>query len=469
MMVEHTKLSMRNRVAIGLGSATEGMRDESFATFLLFYYTQVLGLPGTLAGGAMFVALCVDALTDPLIGSFSDNLKSRFGRRHPFMVIAIIPVPIALCFVFAPPDFSNNLLLFLWLGAFTSFVRVSISVFSVPNVSLIAEATTDLAERTVLAGFRVFFIRTAAIATGLIGFLHFFSSQEGGVDGRLNAGAYEHFGVFCACLAFFSMVGCVGGTANLIPRLKSASLKGSRHRASFIGDVRNVWKNRPFRMLLIASACCYTALGALQALSLYINTYFWEFEPEQIAKIVVGILLGLVVAISSARPITERIGKRKAAMACITLLIPIAPMPILLRFVGALPPNGHEALLPIIAGFVCVQFILMSIITIVATSMFADEVDAGELQTGHRQEGLYMAAASFMEKMTIGGGTLVAGVLIEIINFPPGANPGEVSAVVVRNLGIVTGPGIVWLLLPALYFLSRHRETSGSFSNERKA
>ena len=87
----------------GFGSVAEGVKNTAFSVFLLFYFSQVLGLPGTMAGGAIFLALCVDAVTDPLIGSISDNFTSKIGRRHPFMYAAAIPMPLCFYWLFNPP------------------------------------------------------------------------------------------------------------------------------------------------------------------------------------------------------------------------------------------------------------------------------------------------------------------------------------------------------------------------------
>ena len=79
------------RIAYGVGSVADGAKNTAFNAFLVLYYTTVLGLPGTLSGLAIFIALCVDAITDPLVGSISDHFRSRWGRRHPFMYFAAIP------------------------------------------------------------------------------------------------------------------------------------------------------------------------------------------------------------------------------------------------------------------------------------------------------------------------------------------------------------------------------------------
>ena len=68
---------VRTKVAFGVGQLAEGVKNTAFNTILLFYYNAEHGLSGTLSGAAIFLALCVDAATDPLVGSLSDNLHSK--------------------------------------------------------------------------------------------------------------------------------------------------------------------------------------------------------------------------------------------------------------------------------------------------------------------------------------------------------------------------------------------------------
>ena len=74
-------ISIPVKLAFGSGQVAESIKSNSFELFLLFYYVQVLGLNPVWTGTAMLVALVMDAITDPVIGSISDNFKSRWGRR----------------------------------------------------------------------------------------------------------------------------------------------------------------------------------------------------------------------------------------------------------------------------------------------------------------------------------------------------------------------------------------------------
>ena len=75
-------LNLSTKLSFGIGQIAEGVKTCAFGTYLLFYYNQVLGLSGDLAGLAIFIALVFDAVTDPIAGSVSDRWQSPLGRRH---------------------------------------------------------------------------------------------------------------------------------------------------------------------------------------------------------------------------------------------------------------------------------------------------------------------------------------------------------------------------------------------------
>lgn len=80
----------------GLGSASNGIKNRSISTFLLLFYSQVVGLPATWVGSALAITLILDGMLDPVIGQISDNHRSRWGRRHPFIYFSAIPYAITI-------------------------------------------------------------------------------------------------------------------------------------------------------------------------------------------------------------------------------------------------------------------------------------------------------------------------------------------------------------------------------------
>ncbi|MFT7112887.1 MAG: GPH family glycoside/pentoside/hexuronide:cation symporter, partial [Porticoccaceae bacterium] len=133
---ELANLSLHTKFAYGIGNLAERLKNAGFDTFLFFYFTQVMGLSGSLTGVAILIALIFDAITDPLIGSLSDNWKGRGGRRHPFMYAAALPLAIAYVALFNPPTSFGQMGLFIWLTLGAIAVRAAMTLYHVPYLAL---------------------------------------------------------------------------------------------------------------------------------------------------------------------------------------------------------------------------------------------------------------------------------------------------------------------------------------------
>ncbi|MFN9711655.1 MAG: MFS transporter, partial [Alphaproteobacteria bacterium] len=92
---EPPPLRMGTKLLYAVGSAATNLKVRALTTFLVIFYNQVIGLPPKLVGLILMVALVFDAVIDPFVGQVSDNLRSRWGRRHPFMMAAALPYALA--------------------------------------------------------------------------------------------------------------------------------------------------------------------------------------------------------------------------------------------------------------------------------------------------------------------------------------------------------------------------------------
>ena len=99
--VREGKVSVATKIGQGIGALPGVYKDFAFNTLLLLYYSQILGLPALSASAVIAVALIVDAVTDPLVGSLSDNMHSPLGRRHLLMYGSAIPLGLSMYFLFA--------------------------------------------------------------------------------------------------------------------------------------------------------------------------------------------------------------------------------------------------------------------------------------------------------------------------------------------------------------------------------
>jgi Na+/melibiose symporter-like transporter len=215
-------------------------------------------------------------------------------------------------------------------------------------------------------------------------------------------------------------------------------------------------------MLVFGGLFSAVAGGFNDVVGLYMSTYFWGFTTQQIALLAAAAIPALVLAVSLARPVTVRFDKKRAALGLASFAILFGPLPVLLRLVELMPPNGHPALLYLIFGHGVLVLTIIIIIGIVLSSMIADTMDEGELRTGKRQEGMYSSAIAFTAKAVSGLGGFFAGIALDLIAFPR-ASAGGVAPTVppekIFALGLVVGPMLMVLWLCSLIFLSRYRIT----------
>ena len=327
----------------GIGSTVPAVKNTAFNTFLLFYYTQVLGLSGTLSGAALLIGLCFDAVTDPLMGSISDNFKSKFGRRHPFMAMAVIPLSLSLYLLFDPPAAMGRKGLFLWMTTFVIAVRLMLTLFQVPYLALGAELTEDYVERTTVSTYRTTFGFFSGIAATIIAFFIFFPETKTHQLGQMNAAGYPSFAIFCAIVIVIMAMVCILATRKEIPFLPRARENQSSLRLSRLyRELKLALSNPSFRIIFITTLFSGTLNGVYINIGLHVNTYFWEFNSRNLAILSTSLLFSAILTFFIMRWI-EKFEKKKAYIAT-CLLTSFGSVLVLLRLFDLLPPNGSPIL-----------------------------------------------------------------------------------------------------------------------------
>ena len=459
------RLGFPTRFFYGFGSVAFGVKDNGFSYFLAFFYTQVVGLPAATVGLAIMFALVIDAFIDPVIGQLSDNTRSRWGRRHPFMYFSALPVAASYLLLWNPPKGWEQGALVAYLVSTAVLIRSFISCYEIPSSALAAELTTDYDERTRLLSWRFLFGWVGGLAMYGLALAVFLRPDAAHPVGQLNPAGYAHYGLFAAGLMMVAILTTSIGTHKEIPNLR-APPHARVSLGQLAGEMVATLANRPFLMILTSSFFYAMGVGLGFSINLYFSTYFWEFSSGQIAGFTFSSLAAAVLAFSIAPRIAQKFDKKPAAMILIPAGLAISVAPVVLRLMGAFPANGSTVLYPAI--FIANIFGVGLGITgsILFTSMIADVVEDSELKTGRRQEGLFFAAAAFINKAVSGMGIFTSGMIIAAIHFPHGVKPGDVAPGIVRNLGLTYVPvqmvlyGVTVLLLVG-YRISRktHAET----------
>ncbi len=449
-------MQLATKLGYGVGQLSDGVKQAAFSIFLFFYYNQVLGLSGSLAGTASLLALVVDGITDPMVGQLSDRFKSRWGRRHPFMLAGTLPFGAAMVLLFTPPAGLSELGLFGWMLGFAVLVRLLLTFFFVPHLSLGAEMAKGYHERTSLIGYRVFFSFVGQLATAVVGFVYFFPPSEAFPNGMLNAASYPTFGVFAGGIATAAMLWSVISTRSVIPLLaKPAPVADAMHPVFGFITVFSTLQRRAFRILFASTLLFMTIAGVTQTLIIYVGTYLFGFEPGHLAALATAPVIGIALGPTIARKLSRTIDKKHTMSVTVLVGSLIAFSPQFLFLSGLLEAMSIEARFAYVYAThgISQGFFIAYIIMI--DSMLSDTIDEHQLATGRREEGLYFAARSLATKASYGLGSFVAGVALDIIQFPQGASPAEVPMEALTKLSIFAGP-ISMVLMILTIAISRH-------------
>ncbi|KAA1194321.1 MFS transporter [Pseudohalioglobus sediminis] len=452
-----TELGFGRKLSYGVGQLSDGIKQSAFTTFLFFYYNQVLGLPGSLAGMAALLALVVDAITDPMVGQLSDRFRSRWGRRHPFMLAGAIPFGLAMVLLFSPPEGLSQMGLFCWMLGGAVAVRLTLTLFFVPHLSLGAELVTDYHGRTSLIGYRVFFTYAGILMTSVIGFAVFFPPSDAYSNGMLNRESYPHFGVFCALTGTLAMLVSTFGTRKAIPYLtRPVSRPGDGSALWAFVEVFRTLRLHSFRILFLSVLVFSTLAGITQTLLIYVATYVFEFQPGHLAGLASSVLVGIVFASPVAQYLSRRYDKKRALATCVILGGVFAFSPQILYFGGLLPMMSASTKFALIFCLNGISQVFFIGYIILLDSMLSDSIDEHELESGRREEGLFFAARSFAAKASYGLGSFFAGIGLDVIRFPREATPETVPPEAVMHLAIFSGPMMLTLFIATVLISNRY-------------
>lgn len=459
------KPSIWIKLAQGSGASAFGIKNNGFDYFLLLFYGTVIGLEPGLVGLAILIALVLDAISDPLVGYWSDNFRSRWGRRHPFMYASALPVALSYFLLWNPPDWGQTGL-FLYLTVLAVLIRTFITFYETPSSALIPELTTDYEERTSLQAYRLFF----GWSGGNIMSVVMFGVLLTGPLGMRDREAYATYGVIASLLIFATIMISALGTHSRIPYLHRPVELAERYSLRRIfREMVETLSEKSFIALFFATVLFAIATGLAAALSFLMLNHFWGFDEFQIFIWTCTVFFSALIGFLIAPWATRRMGKKRATILLGVLAFTIQPAPVLLRLAGLMPENGDPLLFPLVLSINVVDLSLIIAVTAVAYSMIADLVESNQVRTGRRSEGVYYAAMTFTRKTTQGLGVLAAGLILSLIDFPEGAAPGTVDANTLWWLGALFAPTLLVLWLSALFFISRYRiDKAGHEENLRR-
>jgi GPH family glycoside/pentoside/hexuronide:cation symporter len=455
------RLPLRLQLAYAGGSTLDTVVNTSLNIFLLFYVTTACGLGAGMAGAAIALGLIVESVLDPLIGIYSDNLHSRWGRRLPFMAFGLPSLLVAYVLLFSLPDTADQWLLFTLVALLSAATRITLSLFNLPWLAAGAEISDDQRERERLVTLRVAAAVVVSFVTVGVGFGLYFK----GTDGLAHRGNYPAYALTMAAIMLVAGLVAMAAVKRTLGRQHATESKPIT-AASLLEEFRELLRSRSFRILFGVALLFAAAQGVTQSLNLHAYTFFWRFTAEQTQAVNLALPGGLMLGILFAAPVISRLELRTSALIGLAGIIAMQAGPPSLKLAGWLDLQGSP-LAAVLVGCSVAGGAMATLVVIAVMTMITNAADEHEVLFGVRREAAYFAGWTLAYKMAGALGTLLSGVALQAIDFPVQQVKEQGMSIVLPEsmsnaLGLFYGPGaavlsVLSLLLLSTFHLDRKR------------
>jgi GPH family glycoside/pentoside/hexuronide:cation symporter len=426
------RVAMPTKLAYGFGAVAYGIKDNGFAVFLLLFYNQVVGMPAEQVGLAILIALVADAFFDPVVGLLSDRTRSKWGRRHPWLYGAALPIALSWLLLWNPPDTGSGWL-FAYLIMVAMAVRFSFSSYEVPSLAMLPELTRDYDERTEVLRYRFLFGWLGGLIMLYAAYALLLVPEPGYDNGVLNPNGYHRYALVGALVMLVSVIVSASGTHKVMAVSNVDAPVATGHGLS---DFREALRFKPFLILLCAGIFAFANQGLFFALTNYLMLYVWGFSQTTFSIYPFALFGGVTLAFFIVGPISKRFEKPRTAATSALVALVLATTPYWLRIAGVFPENGTTLSIVLVLTAISLSTTFGICAMVLTSSMIADVTDASEARTGRRTEGIYFAGFFFMQKCVGGLGILVSSLILSFTGFPEGAQPGGVAPQVLDRLAL---------------------------------
>ena len=389
------RLTLKTRIGYGIGDIAICLYWSGVGLYLLYFYTDVVGISGSLAGLIYFIGMAWDAATDPFMGYMAERTRTKWGVYRPYLLFGNIPLALSFVLLFWVPPLEGSSLFFFLLFA-NLLHRTCFTLVSVPFSSLTPRITSDSQERTNLTGFRMLGAQTGTNLMALLAFPIIF--WVGGEDESMG---------------FIVLASIAGITAILIHSITFITVKEpdndqgiERVGGSLADAARAIGKNKPFWLVFSATLIVGITTIFFGNNLIYYTKYALDLHEHQGTILFTsGIVAFLSIPIWWI--ISNRLGKKITWLISSTITLSSL---ILFYFYDIKTLNELLFLVAFIGFGSGAGGILF-------WSMLPDTIEYGEVHTGVRSESSLYGFMTFAQKGSIAIAVLILGWVLDAIGY----------------------------------------------------
>lgn len=403
-------IKLKEKIGYGFGDMASSMFWKLFGSYLMIFYTDVFGLPAAVVGTLFLVTRVWDSAFDPIVGVVADRTHSRWGKFRPYLLFLAIPFSVIGVLTFVTPSFGDNGKL-IYAYVTYSLMMMVYSAINVPYASLLGVMSDNPKERNTLSTYRMAFAYIGSFIALLLfmPMVNFWSGHS-----KEIAAQQQGWTLAVAVIAVMSALLFIGCFAFTRERVKALHEK----QAPLKEDLKDLWKNRPWWILLGAGVAALVFNSIRDGATVYYFKYFIVEEDFQtisffgVSFVLSGLYLSVgqianIAGVILAAPVSNRIGKKQTYMGSMAIATVLS-----ILFFWFDKDN-----LALIFTFQILISICAGSIFPLLWSMYADCTDYSELKTGNRATGLIFSSSSMSQKFGWAIGSALTGWLLSYFGF----------------------------------------------------
>jgi len=448
-------LTRGRKAAWATGAFADVFMANAFSYLALPIYNVALKVDPAFLGWAMGIPRIWDALADAFVGNASDNTRSRWGRRRPFIFVGALFSGLFFALMWMPPASAGAGVIGMYFLGISILYYTAYAIFTVPWGALGLELSNDYHERTNVQAWKNVFQAFGGIFLGSLWWL------------ALRLGTNEVEGVRWVGVIF----GVLIATAGIVPAIfvRERALDPGREKLPFWRAVAGTFRNPSFLCVIGFTVCIIFGVFVVNAFALYINIVYVfhgnKAEVSSLNLLMNGIFQVVGLAISPAvAMVAHRLGKRTTLAGGLALVVLGFGLS-WWTYTPQAPFLQGVTLALISPGLACLW--------IIGPSMLADICDMDELQTGLRREGMYSATFAWSIKLSIALTMILSGYMLNWAGYDAAREAAQLPGVIDRlRLLYMVVPSAMGLLGLAFVFLypiteSRAREVREKIANSK--
>ncbi|MFO7636488.1 MAG: MFS transporter [Clostridia bacterium] len=392
-LTSQKKLGKFEMMVFGAGDIFGGGAQLIVNFFYLIFLTDVVKLNPALAGTIVLISRIWDAVSDPMMGLITDNTRSKYGRRRPYILIGSFGIIAAFTMLWWPVGFSSQTATFIYiLFAYLFYSTVS-TIIMVPYSSMSSEVSMEYKERTVLNGTRLFFSQVSSLLCAVIP-MQIVKAAPDVRTGYILLGLV--FGIFFAIPLFSIFFVC----------RERAPMTGTKSKFSFDIFLSPI-KIRSFRILIVMYLLAFFSMDVISSIFAYYMKYFLQ-RPGELDFVLGTMLISQIVFLPIVVKAAVKVGKAQTFMAGAAVWILGA------AFLGIYGAEWPAWAIYVIAAVIGAG---LSGCIVMAWTMYPDVTDVGELYFNERKSGSFSGIMTFARKSSSALGIFLVSLILEFSGY----------------------------------------------------